>query len=79
MSGHVVELSGLGRLQGVVEKSVDGDFYLAFKGVPYAKPPLGKLRFAVSLRLIFLKEVNSRRHIINQGLCDCAHRNAERY
>ncbi|XP_046467801.1 esterase FE4 isoform X2 [Neodiprion pinetum] len=46
MSSHVVKLRGLGRLRGVVEKNVDGGSYLAFKGVPYAEPPIGRLRFS---------------------------------
>lgn len=54
MSGYVLKLHGLGRLRGIVEKSVDGGSYLAFKGVPYAKPPLGKLRFAVGFTFYIL-------------------------
>lgn len=26
----------------------EGDSYIAFKGIPYALPPIGKLRFKVS-------------------------------
>ncbi|XP_046736268.1 juvenile hormone esterase-like [Diprion similis] len=46
MSSHVVKLRGLGSLRGIVERNVDGGSYLAFKGVPYAEPPIGRLRFS---------------------------------
>ncbi|XP_073982355.1 juvenile hormone esterase-like [Rhodnius prolixus] len=35
----------LGNVQGEVRKSRDGKIYHAFTKLPYAKPPLGKLRF----------------------------------
>lgn len=35
-----------GELRGVVCENNEGK-YLAFKGIPYAKPPIGKLRFKV--------------------------------
>ncbi|KYN20422.1 Esterase E4, partial [Trachymyrmex cornetzi] len=38
---HVQE----GKLIGVVEKGVYNDYYTAFRGIPYAKPPIGELRF----------------------------------
>ncbi|XP_057334106.1 juvenile hormone esterase-like [Microplitis mediator] len=35
-----------GQLQGVKEKTVDGNnYFYAFRGIPYAKPPVGNLRF----------------------------------
>lgn len=37
-----------GKLRGIVEKNVYGGYYTAFRGIPYARPPVGKLRFRVS-------------------------------
>lgn len=35
-----------GRLRGVIENNVcDSSEFLAFRGIPYAKPPIGELRF----------------------------------
>ncbi|XP_043593211.1 juvenile hormone esterase-like [Bombus pyrosoma] len=34
-----------GQLRGVIEESHYGDRYLSFRGIPYAKPPVGPLRF----------------------------------
>ncbi|KAL2730930.1 juvenile hormone esterase-like [Vespula squamosa] len=36
-----------GKIQGVIENTVygDSDHFLAFRGIPYAKAPIGKLRF----------------------------------
>lgn len=36
-----------GELEGTLEKLTTGDTYVSFKGVPYAKPPIGDLRFRV--------------------------------
>ncbi|XP_048507575.1 esterase FE4-like isoform X2 [Athalia rosae] len=35
-----------GWLRGTTVKSVDGGTYVSFRGIPYAAPPVGKLRFA---------------------------------
>lgn len=35
----------LGTIEGHIGKTVSGKSYYAFEGVPYAQPPLGKLRF----------------------------------
>ncbi|XP_023246841.1 esterase FE4-like [Copidosoma floridanum] len=34
-----------GKLKGVLERSFEGYNYYAYKGIPYAKPPIGQLRF----------------------------------
>ncbi|KAL6257876.1 hypothetical protein P5V15_011474 [Pogonomyrmex californicus] len=34
-----------GKLIGIVEKDVYNNSYIAFRGIPYAKPPIGELRF----------------------------------
>ncbi len=40
--------TGSGPVRGVLEKTlINRKNYLAFKGIPYAKPPLGELRFKV--------------------------------
>lgn len=38
-----------GTLEGVFMKSRKGREYAAFRGIPYALPPLGELRFQVRL------------------------------
>ncbi|KAF5299079.1 hypothetical protein FQR65_LT09437 [Abscondita terminalis] len=34
-----------GKLRGKIEKDYDGGDYFSFQGIPYAKPPIGPLRF----------------------------------
>ncbi|XP_067206770.1 uncharacterized protein [Linepithema humile] len=34
-----------GKLIGIITENVYGDKYIAFRGIPYAKPPVGELRF----------------------------------
>lgn len=39
---------GPGKLLGVVERLPSGAEYFVFKGIPYAKAPVGELRFQVN-------------------------------
>lgn len=41
-----------GRLKGRTAIDHFGRTYYSFQGIPYAKPPLGELRFKVNLRFI---------------------------
>lgn len=45
--GPVVE-TNLGSVTGVYERSRDGSVFASFYGIPFAKPPVGELRFEVS-------------------------------
>lgn len=47
LSGPVVEITD-GLLVGTNEVTNKGTRYSAFRGIPFAEPPLGELRFAVS-------------------------------
>ncbi|VEN56372.1 unnamed protein product [Callosobruchus maculatus] len=44
-----------GVLRGCVKTSLNNEEFLSFQGIPYAKPPVGQLRFKMSnvLRNIF--------------------------
>ena len=43
-----------GKLRGTREKSVEGFEIYAFRGIPYAKPPVEKLRFQVTKFIIYI-------------------------
>ena len=36
-----------GTIRGLREKAIDGRVYYSFKTIPYARPPIGPLRFKV--------------------------------
>lgn len=44
----VLEISN-GWLQGTLQKSYNGRVYSSFQGIPYARPPIGDLRFEVNI------------------------------
>lgn len=37
-----------GNIRGKILRDIEGSQYLSFRGIPYAKPPIEKLRFKVS-------------------------------
>lgn len=48
MEGPIVEI-GDGKLRGTFSKNYKGEKTFEFLGIPYGKPPIGKLRFRVSI------------------------------
>lgn len=47
-----------GKLCGKICKDYNGRRFYSFQGIPYAKPPLGKLRFKVRFHLICILYIN---------------------
>lgn len=45
-----------GRLKGSIKCDIHNENFYSFQGIPYAKPPLGTLRFKVSYVCLFTKE-----------------------
>lgn len=54
-----------GPVRGCKRQSIVGEEYLSFRGVPYARPPLGDLRFKVKL------EQRNRGDMMIHGLVIC--------
>ena len=40
-----VHLAGLGKVSGHLRETAKGQEYVSFTGIPYAQPPVGRLRF----------------------------------
>lgn len=47
MTELVIANTEYGKVQGVKTKTVLGEDYIKFLGIPYAEKPVGKLRFKV--------------------------------
>lgn len=43
-----------GKLKGTFDKTFEGEQVYAFLGIPYAKPPIGELRFKVKIILLII-------------------------
>ena len=57
LTNPVVSVPSLGAIQGTYSVSVRGRQFGAFQGIPYAVPPIGKLRFKVLCMIWVLGEI----------------------
>jgi len=57
---HIVDTSN-GRIRGSSSTSRSGKTYYQYLGIPYAIPPVGKLRFEVTIRFSIFKSLNQMR------------------
>ncbi len=44
----IIVETNYGPVRGIKRTSAVGDQFFSFRGIPYAKPPIGNLRFKVS-------------------------------
>jgi carboxylesterase type B len=56
MSEIVTVSVAQGKLRGREATTKSGGTYYSFQGIPYAKPPVGPLRFKVSLKYFLRKK-----------------------
>lgn len=61
MATPTVEISE-GQLRGKFLEDLDGNKFYAFLGVPYAKPPVGDLRFKVRYPTISVEYYTQKTH-----------------
>lgn len=67
---YIVEVKQ-GQLAGLLEKDVTGDYdFYSFRGIPYAKPPVGKLRFKVKQSKLIKKTPGREKDIISLTATD---------
>ena len=45
----LVTIPNLGQIRGLQMTSASGTIFYAYRGIPYAKPPIGELRFRVKI------------------------------
>lgn len=67
-----------GTLMGAVHQSVEGRPFIAYRGIPYAKPPKDQMRFKVisdltfilksSMLIYWLEPLRSRLNLLNPGM-----------
>lgn len=48
-----------GQLKGTIDTDLDGQPFYKFKGIPYAQPPVGPLRFKVCIQFWVFNVFNS--------------------
>lgn len=48
MNEQLIVETRAGKVQGAQQRNFEGNDFYAFRGIPYAQPPIGELRFQVS-------------------------------
>lgn len=60
-----------GRVKGIVSKSRNGWEYFEYLGIPYAKPPLGDLRFEVTFFVLTIVTIKFFLICVDRSLTYC--------